>query len=111
MIGLSHIATSFGAALCGAATGTHSPDYHRATCELCLRAEVVLREQAVQNVDQREGYTIDFSPWPTSHALEYDEEQARLTDAAVLPFRGGVRWPAWRHPRTRPIQKQKEYHA
>jgi hypothetical protein len=38
----------------------------------------MLREQAVAAVDRRHGFTMEFAPDPRQHALEYDEEEARL---------------------------------
>jgi hypothetical protein len=37
-----------------------------------------LRDEAVTTVDRRHGYTIEFSPWKSTHAAEYEREHARL---------------------------------
>lgn len=43
---------------------------------LCVCGEI--RSQAVENVDGRHRYTMEFSTNPEDHAAEYDEEEARL---------------------------------
>jgi hypothetical protein len=42
-----------------------------------------LRERAVENVDQRHGYTMEFAPSPVQHKLEYDEEEQKLRKQAA----------------------------
>jgi hypothetical protein len=37
-----------------------------------------IRDQAVDNIDQRHGYTMEFAPHQRSHRDEYDAEEARL---------------------------------
>lgn len=37
-----------------------------------------LRDRAVQVVDARHGYSIEFSPGPGAHAAEYDLEEVHL---------------------------------
>lgn len=43
-----------------------------------------LRAQAVENVDRRHGYTMEFAPSPVQHRLEYDEEERRLAIEKVI---------------------------
>lgn len=42
-----------------------------------------IRERAVENVDRRYGYTMEFAPSPHQHKLEYDEEERRLLQEAA----------------------------
>lgn len=37
-----------------------------------------IRSEAVRLVDERHGFTYEFSNAPYNHLLEYDEEEARL---------------------------------
>jgi hypothetical protein len=38
-----------------------------------------IRDEAVRNVDQRHGHTVEFSSSPEDHRLDYDEEEERLS--------------------------------
>jgi hypothetical protein len=37
-----------------------------------------IRDQAIDSVDRRHGYTMEFSPCPREHAREYDDEERSL---------------------------------
>lgn len=37
-----------------------------------------LRDKAIENVDRRHGYTMEFAPHPPTHKLEYDAEEQKL---------------------------------
>lgn len=43
-----------------------------------MKRSGAVRDQAVENVDARHGYTCEFSSDPESHVQEYDEEETRL---------------------------------
>lgn len=53
----------------------------------------VLRELAVERVDARHGYTLEFAADPAAHTLEYLDEQVLLTGAYVLRNDAGQFWP------------------
>jgi hypothetical protein len=48
-----------------------------------LSLSEALRERAVENVDRRHGYTMEFAPSPQQHKLEYDEEERKLKIAVA----------------------------
>lgn len=50
-------------------------------------AAVAARDQAVQEVDQLHGYTVEFSSSPERHREEYDEAEERILEAAHAPTR------------------------
>lgn len=53
-----------------------------------------LRDLAVEHVDQREGYSVEFAPSPEAHREMYEEELGRLIDGRVYVTPSGRRWRA-----------------
>lgn len=42
-----------------------------------------IRDKAVETVDRRHGYTMEFAPHPLTHKREYDEEEQKLLVAVA----------------------------
>jgi hypothetical protein len=58
-------------------------------CALSRQQEIDLRAQAVQLVDGRHGYTMEFAACPQAHSDDYDIEEQRLRAAALTPALAG----------------------
>lgn len=44
-----------------------------------MNLKIEIREMAVEAVDKRHGYTMEFAPSPAQHRALYDLEEERLT--------------------------------